>query len=363
MKFQIPLTLVCIITVVNTVAAFYAGADISSILVSEAAGSIFSDTTGAKGSVENILKNHGANLVRIRVWTSGDYNTATALKIAKRARAAGMSILLALHYSDSWADPGKQVIPSGWPTTVSGLETQLYTYTRDTLKTFINAGVPIALVQIGNEIDGVGMLLPVGATNSHVTGGFDNFSSMLHSAASGARAASPSTKIVLHLANGWNLADTQWFLTNSFKPGKLVPADVDVIGASFYPYYSTSATFASLQSSLNWVVSTYGKVKKSYKLVKGSNICKDVFIAETNFPVSACKNAISEPSIPRSVAGQVQWITKLKSVLSGIGSHAIGFSWWEPSWLQNSDQGSNCGDVLLFTKNGVARSSISVFGK
>ncbi|KAJ1553395.1 hypothetical protein HK096_008018 [Nowakowskiella sp. JEL0078] len=278
----------------------------------------------------------------------GDYNTATALKIAKRAYAAGMNILLALHYSDSWADPGKQVIPAGWPTTLSGLETQLYTYTRDTLNTFISAGVPIAMVQLGNEIDGVGMLLPVGATSSHVTGGFDNFSSMLHSAAAGARAASPSTKTVLHLANGWNLADTQWFLTNSFIPGKLVSSDVDVIGASFYPYYSTSATFASLKSSLSWVVSTYAK---------------DVFVAETNFPVASCSSAISESSIPLTIAGQVQWITKLRSTLSAIGSHAIGFSWWEPSWLQNSDQGSNCGDVLLFASSGKARSSISVFGK
>ncbi|KAJ1569867.1 hypothetical protein HK096_011553 [Nowakowskiella sp. JEL0078] len=187
------------------------------------------------------------------------------------------------------------------------------------------------------------MLNPVGQTSS----GFDNISQMLHSAASGVRSVSTSIKTVIHLANGWRQADAQWFLTNAFKPGKFQPTDVDVIATSFYPFYNSAATFSSLQQSLAWIASTYNK---------------DVFVAETDFPVQACPNAISEPSIPTTEAGQITWMSRLRGVLSAVGGHAIGFSYWEPTWLQNADLGSHCGSALLFQSNGIARSSISIFG-
>ncbi|KAJ1569868.1 hypothetical protein HK096_011554, partial [Nowakowskiella sp. JEL0078] len=65
------------------------------------AGSRYYDTNGVSASAEQILKVHGTNLVRIRVWTEGDYSIDNAVKIAKRARAVGMDVLIDFHYSNT----------------------------------------------------------------------------------------------------------------------------------------------------------------------------------------------------------------------------------------------------------------------
>lgn len=78
------------------------GADISSLLVVEGQGVHYTDG-GAQKPFETILASHGANIARIRVWTAGDYTLAKSLELAKRAKAAGMALLIDLHYSDTCA--------------------------------------------------------------------------------------------------------------------------------------------------------------------------------------------------------------------------------------------------------------------
>lgn len=119
-------------------------ADFSSLPVVEAAGVTYSDA-GVTEKFETILANHGATMARIRVWTAGDYNLTVALATAKRAYAVGMELYIDLHLSDTcepvklWdigcllittigADPGDQAIPSSWPTTLAGLNTEIYKY-------------------------------------------------------------------------------------------------------------------------------------------------------------------------------------------------------------------------------------------
>ncbi len=88
------------------------GVDWSSTLIEEASGKRYKNAAGTTQALETILKNSGVNTVRQRVWvnpSSGEYDLAYNVKLAKRAHAAGLGILLDLHFSDTWADPGKQV--------------------------------------------------------------------------------------------------------------------------------------------------------------------------------------------------------------------------------------------------------------
>jgi arabinogalactan endo-1,4-beta-galactosidase len=328
----------------HVAALTYKSADISSLLVEEAAGKSYKDLNGNTAKLETILAGQGMNLARIRVWTAGDYIYQNALTIAKRAQAVGMKIYLDMHYSDTWADPGHQAIPGGWPTTLSGLDTQIFTYTTTVLQAFISAGVPVEIISLGNEITN-GLLLPVGNLSS--SAGFSAASEILHSAASAVRQTSPSTKTMIHLSDGWSSGEQDFFYGSIFLPGKLALADVDIMGHSLYPFYGTSATFANLQSTQNGLIAKYGK---------------NVMNVETNWPVTCSGTALSQPSIPISIAGQQTWITDLKNTLTALsGSHGIGISYWEPAWLNNAGLGSSCADNLLFDSTGKARASVNIF--
>lgn len=83
-----------------SLALTYHGADISSLPVVENAGIKYSDN-GSQKPFETILKNHGLNAARVRVWTKGQYDQNYALALAKRIKAAGLTLLVDLHYSDT----------------------------------------------------------------------------------------------------------------------------------------------------------------------------------------------------------------------------------------------------------------------
>jgi len=103
------------------------------------------------------------------------------------------------------------------------------------------------------------MLWPTGQISKN---GYGPLSELLHSAAAGARAASSGTKIVIHVANGWNKAATTSFFSNVLNfQGKLTKSDFDVIGLSLYPFYNSAATLSNLKSTMNALTSAYsGKV-------------------------------------------------------------------------------------------------------
>jgi len=90
----------------------FKGVDWSSLLIEESAGITYKATTGSIEPLETILKDSGANTVRQRLWvnpSNGDYNLAYNLKLAQRAKAAGLNVYLDMHLSDTWADPTHQV--------------------------------------------------------------------------------------------------------------------------------------------------------------------------------------------------------------------------------------------------------------
>ena len=100
------------------------GMDVSSLDEIEQLGAAFFDK-GEKKDLLEILKSYGTNYIRIRLWNdpkspdgkpygAGNTDYAVALRLAKRTKAANLKFLLDFHYSDFWADPGKQRKPKAW---------------------------------------------------------------------------------------------------------------------------------------------------------------------------------------------------------------------------------------------------------
>ncbi|KAI1279239.1 glycoside hydrolase family 53 protein [Xylaria sp. FL0933] len=326
----------------------YKGVDWSSVLVEEKAGRSYSSTSGTKGSLESILKASGVNTVRQRVWVNpsdGNYNLAYNLQIAQRAKTAGLNIYLDLHFSDTWADPAHQTIPSGWPTDIDNLSWKLYNYTMDVSNQFAAAGITPTIISIGNEIRG-GLLWPTGKYDQ-----LYNIARLLNSAAYGIKDSNLSTqpKIMIHLDNGWDWDTQEWFYSSVLEQGPLAASDFDIMGVSFYPFYGSGATLAALKTSLTNMASTWGK---------------EIVVAETNWPTSCPSPAYAFPSdltsIPFSAAGQTTFMQKLAAVVAGV-SNGKGIFYWEPAWVDNQALGSSCASNTMFAYPGTELSSLDVF--
>ncbi|OAL52877.1 glycosyl hydrolase 53 [Pyrenochaeta sp. DS3sAY3a] len=334
----------------------YKGVDWSSLLIEEKAGKQYKNSAGQVQPLETILKASGVNTVRQRIWvnpSNGDYNLDYNIRLAKRAKAAGLKIYLDFHYSDNWADPGKQVTPAAWKSlNREALVKQIYDYTKSVLNTFAKEGLTLSLVSIGNEIT-PGLLFPIGQLSN--TDGPKNAAQLLKSASRAIKESdlSPKPKIMIHLDNGWKW-DTQqwWYDTVLGSGGGLSAADYDVQGISYYPFYNSAATLAALSDSMGRMARKYGK---------------EVQVVETNWP-SYCPNpAYAFPadtkSIPLSVDGQTQWMKELaKRVAAVEGGKGTGLFYWEPAWIDNAGLGSSCGWNLMVGDDGKVMSSLAVFG-
>jgi len=181
-----------------------------------------------------------------------------------------------------------------------------------------------------------------------------NIATLLKQASLGIKAGAPTNtpKIMIHIDNGYNWATQSTFYDNIFKTNSFTLDDFDIQGVSFYPFYGTSATLANLKSSLTQMATKYKK---------------EVIVSETDWPFS-CPNGpqLSEPTIPISAAGQIEWvhdvIKVVESVPMGLGT---GIYYWEPAWLGNTNLGSGCKDAILFNTTsptiGQARASINLY--
>jgi arabinogalactan endo-1,4-beta-galactosidase len=224
-------------TQLASAALTYKGVDWSSVKVEEDSGISYKTSSGTTEALETILAANGVNTVRQRVWVNpsdGNYNLDYNVALAKRAKAAGLSVYLDLHFSDTWADPSHQAIPSGWPTDVSNLAWEAYNYTKDVCDTMATNGISPTIISIGNEIT-AGMLFSTGSTSNMY-----NLATILHSAAWGIKDSTLTTqpKIMIHLDNGWNWATQKWWYEGVLAEGPLLTTDFDMMGVSYYPFYT-----------------------------------------------------------------------------------------------------------------------------
>ncbi len=207
------------------------GADLSGVPMY--AANSWRDKNGISKDIMQIMREQGINSCRLRVWTvnSGGSSKQEVVTMAKRAKAAGMSVMIDFHYSDTWADPGNQTIPSAWTDhSVEALAKNVYDHTYDVLKAVKAAGVTPRWVQVGNETKR-GMLYPVGQTNK---GGSAAFAKFVQSGYNAVKAVDSTMQVIVHLPDGHDNSLYRSIFDGLKKNG----AKWDIIGLSAYPRWS-----------------------------------------------------------------------------------------------------------------------------
>jgi arabinogalactan endo-1,4-beta-galactosidase len=229
------------------------GADVSSLQRSLDLGARYYNASGSAADPLDILKSKGLNYARLRVWNSpasGYNNKAKVLQAARSIKAKGLKLLIDFHYSDTWADPGKQYPPAAWAShSLTQLQSDVYNYTYDVCSSLKAQGTTPDSVQIGNEIN-VGMLWPRGqVTNSN----FAPLASLLKQGYAATKACNSGTQVMIHTADADSDANARWFYDGIKAQGVVW----DVTALSYYCFWHGS--LANLYNVITDVRSRYGK--------------------------------------------------------------------------------------------------------
>lgn len=353
---------------------FIRGVDISSLYEIEKCGGKFFDDDGSEKDLFAILKTHGVNWVRLRVWNNptnggGSNSVEVDIPLAKRAKDAGFKLLIDFHYSDSWADPAKQYMPKAWKDlNEKELNAAVESFTRDALKKFIAAGARPDMVQIGNELNN-GFMWPLGkiwGDKGEKAGGFEGFTNLLKSASRGVRSAQGSIidklmrkdkkiKIVIHLADGGK----NELYHSVFDEVVKAKVDFDVIGLSFYTYWHGSVS--DLKRNMNDLADVYGKelcvMETAYAFTEDDG--------DSQGNVFQIYSGKTDGYLP-SVQGQATAVRDVINVVAGVKG-GLGVFYWEPAWtvvkgagLSNSE-GNTWENQGMFDFTGRALPSLAVW--
>jgi arabinogalactan endo-1,4-beta-galactosidase len=301
------------------------GADVSSVQRSLDLGARYFDAAGAARDPLDILKGIGVNYVRLRIWNnpaSGYNNKAKVLAYAKTVKAKGLKLMIDFHYSDTWADPGKQFKPAAWSSHgIAQLQTDVANYTSDICNSLKAQGTTPDSVQIGNEIN-VGMLWNDGKV---INNDFTNVSLLLKAGYNAVKACNSGTQVIIHTADADSDAHARWFYDGIRAKG----VAWDITGLSYYCFWH--GTLANMSSVVNDVRTRYGK---------------PVIIAETAYAFTTA-NADSQSNsysgsptcsgAPATWAGQASEFTAVQNTARAAG--AIGVFYWEPTWYAIAGNG------------------------
>jgi arabinogalactan endo-1,4-beta-galactosidase len=301
------------------------GGDVSSLQRGEELGGVYYTADGREEDALTILGNAGMDYARLRVWVNpvdGFDDEAQMLAMAKQVKAHHMKLLLDLHYSDTWADPGKQYIPAAWANdTLPQLEAQVRAYSFQITKDLVKQGTAPDMVQTGNEINS-GILWPYGKTwgpDSSWTQAAD----LVKAGIEGVKAARPQTRIMLHIADGADDGGARWWFDNAVAQG--IP--FDVIGLSYYSYWH--GPLDQLQYTLDDMAARYGK---------------PVVVAETAAPWTMANadnetnsvtadNTTLDAGYPATPQGQAAQFRDVQSIVQAVpGGMGLGAFYWEPTW-------------------------------
>ena len=258
---------------------FAQGADISWVTEMERDGVKFYDAFGSETECTALMKQIGFDAIRLRVWVDpeeGWCGKEDVIAKAKRAHDLGMRLMIDFHYSDYWADPGKQNPPAAWKGySLDQLTAAIDTHTKDILNTLKDNGINIEWVQIGNEVNN-GMLWPEGKVQGQSAG---NFISLFNTGSRAVRNIYPSAKVILHVSNGHDAGLFGWF----FNLMKLGNADYDIIGMSLYPMWWENGGWNDWKGVVDKCLANIRSMNETFG--------KPVMLCETGMPVSEPETA------------------------------------------------------------------------
>ena len=308
---------------------FILGMDASCVPALEAGGVKYYDHAGTEKDVYEILSENGINYIRVRVWNDpfdaeghgyggGNCDIENAITIGKRATQYGMKLLVDFHYSDFWADPGKQMVPKAWKDMDIDQKTDaLYQYTKDSLQKLLDAGVDVGMVQIGNETNGA-----MCGEKSIAAGGWQKIMQLMSAGSKAVREVCPDALVAVHFANPENAESYESYGKNL----DYYQVDYDVFASSYYPFWH--GTLDNLAAVLSNIAETYGK---------------KVMVAETSYAFTTEDtdfngNTIGEGSevvknYPYTQQGQANLVRDVIDTVVNKTTNGIGVFYWEGTWI------------------------------
>jgi arabinogalactan endo-1,4-beta-galactosidase len=336
---------------------FIKGSDISFLQQIEDNGGVFRENGATKDPLL-ILKDHHINYIRLRLWNNppeGYNNLSKLLIMARRVKQLNMKFLLDFHYSDSWADPGKQSKPAAWIKLDSiSLGDSLYNFTKDILTSLKSQNTFPDMIQIGNEITN-GFLWNTGRVGSSfdTPSQWNNFTSLLKRCINAANEVkgNETLQIMIHIDKSTDSSACKWFFDNL----NLYNVQFDCIGLSYYPWWH--GTPEQVIANLNYLADRYKK---------------ELIITETAYPWTLewndnTNNIVGFPSqllagYPATIDGQKNFIADLITIVRNTHLNlGKGIFYWEPLDITTPNFGSAWENLTLFDFEGNLLSSISAF--
>ncbi|PWG05868.1 glycoside hydrolase family 53 protein [Polaribacter aquimarinus] len=323
---------------------FYAAVDISYYPTIQKKGLSFYNRNGTQRNLLQILKENDVNTIRLRLWHSPKDEHASFKEVqtfSKELKRLGFKVWLTVHYSDTWADPGNQVIPKAWKNaSFTILKDSVYNYTSK-----IMDKIEPDIIQIGNEID-PGILLPIGNIGSNK----EQFIQLLEKGIAAVRNHNSTTKIMIHKAD---FKDSKWFFD------LVKPLEYDLIGVSYYPKWH-GKDLDVFENQLQFL---------------DNNYTQDIVLAETSYPFTLgwndhTNNVIGEnsqiiyPQFPATLEGQKAYLVKIKNIVKSL-KKGVGFGYWGAEWVAfngaSATNGSSWENQALFDFNLKATPALEVF--
>ena len=302
---------------------FILGMDVSSLIAEEQSGVRYFDFDGEEKDLLEILAENGVTHIRVRVWNEpydeegrgfggGNCDIDKALAIGQRAAQYGLKLIVDFHYSDFWADPGKQMAPRAWAD--MDVETKaeaLYAYTKESLQKLIDGGADIAMVQVGNE------------TNGALCGEdrWSNIQLLMKAGSRAIREVCPQALVAMHFAN----PERSGSYANYAEYLDYYEVDYDVFASSYYSFWH--GTRQNLARVLGDIHQLYGK---------------KVMVMETSWPYTSEDSDFSGNNVgdgsglqldyPFTVQAQANSVRDVADTVAHIPG-GIGLCYWEGAWI------------------------------
>ena len=302
---------------------FILGMDASSVIAEERSGVKYYNFDGEEQDIFRTLAENGITHIRVRVWNApydgqgrgyggGNNDIDTAVEIGKRATKYGMKLIVDFHYSDFWADPGKQMVPKAWKDMDIETKTQAaYEYTRDCLQKLKKAKVDVGMVQVGNETNG--------AMCGEKT--WFNIQYIMQAGSQAIREVYPEALVAVHFAN----PEKAGAYAEYAKKLDYYQVDYDVFASSYYPFWH--GTLENLSSVLTDISQRYSK---------------KVMVMETSYAYTGEDtdfngNTISDggtytKDYPFTVQGQANSVRNVIDTVAHVPK-GIGVVYWEGAWI------------------------------
>ncbi len=285
---------------------FWLGADISGTTQLESNGEKLYNAKGEIRENTALMKELGLNAVRLRVWVNprGGWSGAEdVLEMAKRAKYYDMAVMIDFHYSDWWADPGKQHIPAAWQyMSYDEMKNALAEHTEDVLSLLKKNNIDVKWVQVGNETTN-GFLWPMGRASDNM----EKYAGFTEVGYQAVKKVYPNAQVIIHIDGGCDQKRYDFIFDGLKKFG----AHYDMIGLSVYPYWDV---VAKLESDWKGSVRDFtANVKHLYE-----KYGKETMVVETG----------TESKQPKE--GYIIMKAVINAAKNDCGGHCHGVFYWAP---------------------------------